>query len=161
MPQQTLTAFNYMIAGYTKNGELGQSLNLFRRLVLCSERPDGYTFSMVLKALSCGNWCRIGKEVHGQIVKSCVVENSNYEFIATSQMDIRGTVGVVGGQVGNKLVQSDIQEGSLSLSDPSPGPSGSQNLDHSFEMVVLLEEWPTRAGGESAETDTLVNRLES
>ncbi|GKA55958.1 F-box domain containing protein [Tanacetum coccineum] len=35
MPQRTLTAFNYMIAGYTKNGQVGQSLNLFRRLVLC------------------------------------------------------------------------------------------------------------------------------
>nr|GEX46542.1 hypothetical protein [Tanacetum cinerariifolium] len=105
-----------------------------------------------------------GKEVHGQIVKSCVVENSNSEFIA-SQMDIRGTVGVVGGQVGNKLVQSGsgdgCQEGSLSLPDPSPGPSGSQNWDYSFEMDVLLEEWPTRAGGESAETDKSVNQLES
>nr|GEZ27186.1 protein FAR-RED impaired response 1-like [Tanacetum cinerariifolium] len=54
-----------------------QSLNLFRRLVLCGERPDGYTLSIVLKALSCGNmlsngW-KIGKEVHGHIVKSCVV----------------------------------------------------------------------------------------
>ncbi|GJS56444.1 hypothetical protein Tco_0629806 [Tanacetum coccineum] len=31
-----------------------------------------------------------------------VVENSNAEFIA-SQMDIRGSVGVVGGQFGNEL----------------------------------------------------------
>nr|GEU87412.1 hypothetical protein [Tanacetum cinerariifolium] len=59
MPQRILTAFNYMIAGYMKNGEVGQSLNLSRRLVLCGERPDGYTLSMVLKALSCGNMCGV------------------------------------------------------------------------------------------------------
>ena len=85
MPQRTLTAFNYMIAGYTKNGDVGQSLNLFRRLVLCGERPDGYTFSMVLKALGCGNWCRIGKEVHGQIVKSCVVVD---DVLLTALVDL-------------------------------------------------------------------------
>ncbi|GJV91457.1 hypothetical protein Tco_1539270 [Tanacetum coccineum] len=53
------------------------------------------------------------------------------------------------------------QEGSLSLPDPSPGPSGSENWDSSFEIDVLLEEWPTTAGGESAETGTSVNRPES
>jgi len=55
----------------------------------------------------------------------------------------------------------DSQEGSLSLPDPSPGPSGSENWDSSFEIDVLLEEWPTTAGGESAETGTSVNRPES
>nr|GEZ59071.1 hypothetical protein [Tanacetum cinerariifolium] len=48
------------------------------------------------------------------------------------------------------------QEGSLSLPDPSPGPSGSENWDSSFEIDVLLEEWPTTAGGESAETGTSI-----
>ncbi|GKC64920.1 hypothetical protein Tco_1097518 [Tanacetum coccineum] len=52
-------------------------------------------------------------------------------------------------------------ERSLSLPDPSPGPSGSENWDSSFEIDVLLEEWPTTAGGESAETGTSVNRPES
>ncbi|GJX52331.1 pentatricopeptide repeat-containing protein [Tanacetum coccineum] len=93
MPQRTLTAFNYMIVGYTKNGQVGQSLNLFRRLVLCGERPDGYSFSMVLKALSCGNWCRIGKEVHGQIVKSCVVVD---DVLSTALVDLYVKSGRVG-----------------------------------------------------------------
>ncbi|GKA59535.1 hypothetical protein Tco_0758848 [Tanacetum coccineum] len=60
-----------------------------------------------------------------------------------------------------QLVFIADQEGSLSLPDPSPGPSGSENWDSSFEIDVLLEEWPTTAGGESAETGTSVNRPES
>nr|XP_043625704.1 pentatricopeptide repeat-containing protein At1g28690, mitochondrial [Erigeron canadensis] len=78
MPQPTLTAYNFMIAGYTRYGEVGQSLNMFRRLVSCNEKPDGYTFSMILKASSndymlsnrSRTGLRIGKEVHGQIVKA-------------------------------------------------------------------------------------------
>ncbi|GJX03259.1 pentatricopeptide repeat-containing protein [Tanacetum coccineum] len=73
--------------------ELGQSLNLFRRLVLCGERPDGYSFSMALKALSCGNWYRIGKEVHGQIVKSCVVVD---DVLSTALVDLYVKSGRVG-----------------------------------------------------------------
>lgn len=53
------------------------------------------------------------------------------------------------------------QEGSLSLPDPSPGPSGSENWDSSFAIDVLLEEWPTTTGSESAETGTSVNQPES
>ncbi|KAK1437253.1 hypothetical protein QVD17_03042 [Tagetes erecta] len=77
MPQPTLTAYNYMISGYLKHNVVGESLSFVRRLVLCNEKPDAYTFSMMLKAsssdvvLSIG--CRIGKEVHAQIVKSYVV----------------------------------------------------------------------------------------
>ena len=67
MHQRTLTAFNYMIAGYTKNGDVGQSLNLFRRLVLCGERPDGYTFSMVLKALVAEIGVGLGKRFMGRL----------------------------------------------------------------------------------------------
>ncbi|GJV22459.1 putative reverse transcriptase domain-containing protein [Tanacetum coccineum] len=63
-------------------------------------------------------------------------------------------------QMKSTIVEREIlvQEGSFSLPDPSPGPSGSENWDSSFEIDLLLEEWPTTAGGESAETGTSVNR---
>ncbi|KAJ0449878.1 putative tetratricopeptide-like helical domain superfamily [Helianthus annuus] len=92
MPQRTLTAYNYMIAGYLKSNEVGESLSMFRRLVSCNEKPDGYTFSMILKAsgsdgvMSVGSriGCRIGKEVHAQIVKSYVVVD---DVLSTALVD--------------------------------------------------------------------------
>ncbi|KAJ0453739.1 putative tetratricopeptide-like helical domain superfamily [Helianthus annuus] len=92
MPQRTLTAYNYMIAGYLKSNEVGESLSMFRRLVSCNEKPDGYTFSMILKAsgsdgvMPIGSriGCRIGKEVHAQIVKSYVVVD---DVLSTALVD--------------------------------------------------------------------------
>ncbi|KAJ9535742.1 hypothetical protein OSB04_un001109 [Centaurea solstitialis] len=86
--QPTLTAYNYMIAGYTRHGQVGESLNLVRRLVSCNEKPDEYTFSMILKASTTDgvlpNGCRIGREVHGQIMKSYVVVD---DVLSTALVD--------------------------------------------------------------------------
>jgi pentatricopeptide repeat protein len=74
LPQKTLSAYNYLIGGYLKHGQVQESLRLVRRLVLSGEKPDGYTFSMVLKASTCG--CNVplpvilGRLVHAQILKS-------------------------------------------------------------------------------------------
>ncbi|KAI3819281.1 hypothetical protein L1987_13107 [Smallanthus sonchifolius] len=92
MPQPTLTAYNYMIAGYLKQNQAGESLSLVRRLVSCNEKPDGYTFSMILKASSSVSilpvgsrmGCRIGKEVHAQIMKSYVVVD---DVLSTALVD--------------------------------------------------------------------------
>ncbi|KAI3498686.1 hypothetical protein L1887_34463 [Cichorium endivia] len=89
LPQPTLTAYNYMIAGYTKHGKVEESLNLVRRLVSCNEKPDGYTFSMILKASTSDSilpiGSRIGKEVHAQIIKSYVVVD---DVLSTALVDL-------------------------------------------------------------------------
>lgn len=53
------------------------------------------------------------------------------------------------------------QERSLSLPDPSSGPSGSENVEDSFGIDVLMESWPTTTSSKSAETGTSVNQPES
>lgn len=74
LPQQTLTAYNYMISGYIKHGFVEQSIGLFRKLTFLGEKPDGFTFSMILKGSSFESVLSrsktVGKEVHSQIVKS-------------------------------------------------------------------------------------------
>ncbi|XP_062013022.1 pentatricopeptide repeat-containing protein At1g28690, mitochondrial [Rosa rugosa] len=76
LPARTLSSYNYLISGNLKHGEVEESINLVRRLVLCGERPDGYTFSMILKASACnGNVplpSSLGRMVHAQIIKSDV-----------------------------------------------------------------------------------------
>ncbi|KAM7486607.1 hypothetical protein LguiA_002616 [Lonicera macranthoides] len=76
LSQPTLSAYNYMIAGYIKEGKVEESFWLVRRLALCDEKPDGFTYSMILKASTFDRVLSlprsIGKQVHAQIVKSDV-----------------------------------------------------------------------------------------
>ena len=55
MPQPTLSVYNYMISGYIKNGQVLESLDLIRRLNFSGKKPDGFTYSMILKATTSGS----------------------------------------------------------------------------------------------------------
>lgn len=70
---RTLSAYNYMIGGYLKNGQVDESLDLFHQLSVSGEKPDGFTFSMILKAstnrVSNGMVGDLGRMVHAQILK--------------------------------------------------------------------------------------------
>ncbi|KAF7838309.1 pentatricopeptide repeat-containing protein [Senna tora] len=88
LSERTLSAYNYMISGYLKHGKVEESLSLVRRLVISGEKPDGYTFSMILKAsTSAGNVALLsdlGRVVHAQILKSDVEED---DVLCTALID--------------------------------------------------------------------------
>ncbi|CAN7133585.1 unnamed protein product [Brassica rapa subsp. narinosa] len=75
LPKPTLSAYNYMISGYLKQGLVKQCLLLVQRMAFSGEKADGYTLSMVLKAssssssTSLGSLCRL---VHARIIKGHV-----------------------------------------------------------------------------------------
>ncbi|KAJ0233708.1 Pentatricopeptide repeat-containing protein [Hirschfeldia incana] len=82
LPKPTLSAYNYMISGYLKQGLVKECLLLFQRMSFSGEKADGYTLSMVLKASSSSSsssslgrslLCRL---VHARIIK-CDVELDN------------------------------------------------------------------------------------
>ncbi|XP_057950201.1 pentatricopeptide repeat-containing protein At1g28690, mitochondrial [Malania oleifera] len=78
MPQPTVSAYNYMISGYLKHGQVEESLSVVRRMVFSNEKLDGFTFSMILKASTMSTGvlpllnCSMGKQVHAHILKSDV-----------------------------------------------------------------------------------------
>ncbi|KAH0915957.1 hypothetical protein HID58_030403, partial [Brassica napus] len=74
LPKPTLSAYNYLISGYLKQGLIKQCLLLVQRMAFSGENADGYTLSMVLKAsssssTSLGSLCRL---VHARIIKGHV-----------------------------------------------------------------------------------------
>ncbi|KAE8659676.1 Pentatricopeptide repeat-containing protein [Hibiscus syriacus] len=78
LPLHTLSAYNYLIGGYLKHGKVQESLSLVRRMVYSGEKPDGFTFSMILKASASASACGssrvmlprfLGKMAHAQMVK--------------------------------------------------------------------------------------------
>ncbi|KAF8411022.1 hypothetical protein HHK36_003561 [Tetracentron sinense] len=96
MSKPTVSAYNYMITGYLKQGHIEESLNLIHKLVFSNEKPDGFTFSMILK-LSTTSSNRIpsdiGKQVHTQILKSNVEPD---DVLFTALVDSYAKNGKVG-----------------------------------------------------------------
>ncbi|KAE8707565.1 Pentatricopeptide repeat-containing protein [Hibiscus syriacus] len=91
LPQQTLSAYNYLIGGYLKHGNVWESLGLVRRMVYSGEKPDGFTFSMILKAsASVGGSSRVmlprflGRMAHAQMMKLDVEPD---EVLSTALID--------------------------------------------------------------------------
>ncbi|EPS61752.1 hypothetical protein M569_13038, partial [Genlisea aurea] len=83
LPARTLSAYNYMISGCLKNGEIMKSLDLAREMTISGEKPDNYTYSMILKASTSSGLSslHIGREVHGQILKHGI-ENDDVLYTA-------------------------------------------------------------------------------
>nr|AYM00751.1 pentatricopeptide repeat protein [Salvia miltiorrhiza] len=76
MPHRTLSVYNYMIAGNIRHGFVEDAF----------EKPDGYTFSMILKGSTSGlSSHAVAREVHAQIVKSYIDgDNVLYTALADS-----------------------------------------------------------------------------
>ncbi|XP_058073133.1 pentatricopeptide repeat-containing protein At1g28690, mitochondrial [Magnolia sinica] len=69
MPKPTTSAYNYMLAGYSKHGQEQESLDLIRKMAASTEKPDGFSFSMMLKLSASLLLLDLGKSVHTQITK--------------------------------------------------------------------------------------------
>ncbi|XP_020095554.1 pentatricopeptide repeat-containing protein At1g28690, mitochondrial [Ananas comosus] len=70
MPSPTLSAYNYLIAGYFREGSVEELLLLVRKLVFSNQKPDGFALSMVLKLSATSVSINLAREVHAHIVKS-------------------------------------------------------------------------------------------
>ncbi|XP_073006340.1 pentatricopeptide repeat-containing protein At1g28690, mitochondrial [Typha latifolia] len=69
MPTPTLSAYNYILAGYVKAGLAEESLEFVRQLTFSNGRPDGFTLSMVLKLSAVLVSLNLARQVHAHIVK--------------------------------------------------------------------------------------------
>ncbi|KAI3990940.1 hypothetical protein MKX01_026124 [Papaver californicum] len=74
MSSPTVSSFNYMIAAYVKQNQLEESMSLIKIIACSDEKPDGYTFSMILKLATAATFIStdLAKEVHTQILKNSI-----------------------------------------------------------------------------------------
>ncbi|KAK8551492.1 hypothetical protein V6N12_040129 [Hibiscus sabdariffa] len=110
LPLQTLSAYNYLIGGYLKHGNVQESLSLVRRMVHSGEKPDGFTFSMIFKASASG--CGSGRVMlprflermsHAQMMKLDVEPD---EVLYTALVDSASVEEAE--NVFNKTVEKDV-----------------------------------------------------
>ncbi|KAK4772977.1 hypothetical protein SAY87_027996 [Trapa incisa] len=72
IPRRNLLSWNALLIGFTVRGRFRDTLGLFSSLVTCESealKPDGYTVSCALKALSAlSSSRRLPREIHGFVV---------------------------------------------------------------------------------------------
>ncbi|KAG9130674.1 hypothetical protein Leryth_018064 [Lithospermum erythrorhizon] len=67
-----LVTWNVMIGGYVQNGLMPEALELFQEMISMGVKPDNITFSSLLPAISEFENVKLGKEIHGYIMRQGV-----------------------------------------------------------------------------------------
>lgn len=69
MDKKTVRAWTALVDAYLKNGDPSTAVELFRLMLLSNQRPDAVAVTRILSAFSDIGALRLGKEVHGQVLK--------------------------------------------------------------------------------------------
>ena len=64
------TCWNVLLAGNVSNGQLEEALQLFNEMLLEGLKPSSITFLVLLSACSDAAALRVGRELHGYIIKN-------------------------------------------------------------------------------------------
>ncbi|XP_062073507.1 pentatricopeptide repeat-containing protein At2g36980, mitochondrial [Humulus lupulus] len=93
MPRRVEIAWNIMIAGYARNGEIERCLALLKDMLENSCWPDQWTFSSLMSACTESSECLYGFMVHTFIIKSgwsSAVETRNSLLSFYAELGCRG-----------------------------------------------------------------------
>ncbi|PSS00204.1 Pentatricopeptide repeat-containing protein [Actinidia chinensis var. chinensis] len=93
MPERDLVCWNTIIAGYSQNGLAKRALHLFIRMQEEGRSPDPVTIVSVLPACADIGSLRIGKSIHGYVVKAGFQSLVN---VLTALVDVYSKCGCVG-----------------------------------------------------------------
>jgi len=69
MDKKTVQAWTALVDAYLKNGDPLTAINLFTSMLLTNRRPDAVAITRMLSACCDIGALRLGKEVHGQVLK--------------------------------------------------------------------------------------------
>ncbi|KAI8021616.1 Pentatricopeptide repeat-containing protein [Camellia lanceoleosa] len=93
MPERDLVCWNTIIAGYSQNGLAKRTLELVIRMQNEGHRPDQVTVVTVLPACADIGSLKIGKSIHGYVVRSGFESLVN---VLTALVDVYSKCGCVG-----------------------------------------------------------------
>ncbi|XP_038699637.1 pentatricopeptide repeat-containing protein At4g21300 isoform X2 [Tripterygium wilfordii] len=107
MNHRDLVTWNAMISGYVQNKLTKEASLLFREMISAGVKPDSFTFSSFLPAVTESMCPNQGKEIHGYIVRNGVVTDM---FLKCALIDIyfKGGEVKVACRIFNKSTKVDI-----------------------------------------------------
>ncbi|XP_020259910.1 pentatricopeptide repeat-containing protein At1g33350 [Asparagus officinalis] len=92
MPERDVPSWNSMVAGFAQNGMFPEAVKMFQRMVISGARPNSTTVSCVLSACGHLGMLRLGKLVHGYVLK---VQIGYSSFVSNALIDMYGKCGNV------------------------------------------------------------------
>ncbi|KAF8030056.1 hypothetical protein BT93_E2473 [Corymbia citriodora subsp. variegata] len=92
LPVRDVRAWTILLSGFARDGSCGLVLNLFRAMVMEGVCPNHFTLSSVLKCCSGLNELRLGKGVHGWIIRNHIHVDA---VLANSVLDVYAKCGDV------------------------------------------------------------------
>ncbi|KAK9748095.1 hypothetical protein RND81_02G035700 [Saponaria officinalis] len=92
LPQCDYILWNSIISGCVQNGFFYDALRLFREMVMAKVKPGSVSFSSIIPACSHLTTLRLGKQLHGYIVR-CKYEDN--VLIASSLVDMYAKCGYI------------------------------------------------------------------
>ncbi|XP_020248347.1 putative pentatricopeptide repeat-containing protein At3g23330 [Asparagus officinalis] len=90
LPNPDAIAWNSLIAGCVQNGMFDEGLSVFRRMLLNELKPMPVTFSSIMPACAHLTTLRLGKQLHGYIIRGGFEDNV---FVASSLVDMYAKCG--------------------------------------------------------------------
>ncbi|KAL9684602.1 hypothetical protein QQ045_022043 [Rhodiola kirilowii] len=87
MPEKDLVSWNTVVSGYAQNGKAKIALEMVLRMQEERVRPDWITMVSVLPAVADLGWVRIGKAIHGFVVRDGCESMVN---LSTALIDMYG-----------------------------------------------------------------------
>ncbi|XP_074277593.1 putative pentatricopeptide repeat-containing protein At3g23330 [Silene latifolia] len=92
LPQCDIFSWNSIISGFVKNGHFNDGLRLFREMVMAKVKPGCVSFSSIIPACSHLTTLRLGKQLHGYIVRCGFEDNV---LVASSLVDMYAKCGYI------------------------------------------------------------------
>ncbi|KAJ0970408.1 hypothetical protein J5N97_023285 [Dioscorea zingiberensis] len=91
MPERDVPSWNAVIAGCNQNGLFSEAVGIFRKMLLSDARPNQTTVTCVLSACGQLSMLRLGKWVHGYIIKNDI--NGQSPYVSNALIDMYGKCG--------------------------------------------------------------------
>uniref|UniRef100_A0A803LMP5 DYW domain-containing protein n=2 Tax=Chenopodium quinoa TaxID=63459 RepID=A0A803LMP5_CHEQI len=92
LPSRDSISWNSIIAGCVQNGQFDEGLKLFRKMVMAKVKPGSVSFSSIIPACAHLTTLRLGKQLHGYIMRCGFEENV---LIASSLVDMYAKCGYI------------------------------------------------------------------
>lgn len=92
LPLRDSISWNSVIAGCVQNGIFNEALKLFRKMIMAKVNPGSVSFSSIIPACAHLTTLRLGKQLHGYIMRCRFEENV---LVASSLVDMYAKCGFI------------------------------------------------------------------
>jgi pentatricopeptide repeat protein len=89
MPHRNIVTWTTLISSHLKSGSVPKAFEMFNHMRALDERPNEYTFSVLLRACSNRDFWNVGLQIHGLVVR-CGLERDKFAGSSLLYMYFKG-----------------------------------------------------------------------